>query len=421
MILLIRELDLNKIPCCTPVGAIRRVALVCCSEKWKRVGCAMMPLVSIVRCENYDADNVQKSIDNTFINLGGIDRFVKKGDRIFLKLNLVMKKHPDDAATTHPAVVEAVARRLVEAGAKVIIGDSPGGPYNKVILQNLYRACGIEEAARKSGAELNYDCATFEYSHSQGSVLKKMTLIKPMMDCDKIITVSKLKTHGMTLYTGAVKVMFGAIPGVLKAEYHYRIADIKNFAGMLVDICTLTKPALSIMDGVYGMEGHGPTAGTPVHSKAILASESPYDLDVVCAYIMDIPPLDIPTIQKSKESGLTKGDINKIEITGANPEGLKKKYKVPDIRTLNFSGKLPKFAERFLSRNVMPRPVFSQELCIGCSNCKEVCPPKAIKMVNGMPEADLYKCIRCFCCQELCPKKAVQVKRPWILRKMLGG
>jgi len=383
------------------------------------VGIVTMSKVSVVKCEKYDAEEVLKAVDLTFENLGGIERFVKKGDKIFLKLNLIMKKHPNDAATTHPAVVEAVAKRLVEAGAKVIIGDSPGGPYTRGVLQSLYRACGIEDAAKRSGAQLNYDTSAEEYSHSEGIALKKLTLLKPMMDCDKIITISKLKTHGMALYTGAVKVMFGAIPGVLKAEYHYRMPDIKVFSNMLVDICTLTKPVLSIMGGVYGMEGDGPTAGIPVHSKAILASESPYDLDVVCANIMGISPSDIPTVQRSIERGLTTGDIKTIEVIGCNPDELRKNYKVPDIRTLNFSGRLPKFAERFLSRNVMPRPVFSQELCIGCSNCKEVCPPKAITMVNGKPKADLYKCIRCFCCQELCPKKAVEIKRPWILRKII--
>lgn len=378
-----------------------------------------MSRVSVVKCESYNMVEVYRSIDNTFINLGGIERFVKKGDRVFLKLNLVMRKKPEDAATTHPAVVEAAAKKIIEAGGKVIIGDSPGGPYNKSVLQSLYKFCGIEKAARNAGAELNYDCSMEEYLHPGGRAAKRLTLIKPMMDCDKIITISKLKTHGMALYTGAVKVMFGAVPGVLKAEYHYKMKDIGTFSDMLVDICTLTKPVLSIIDGVYGMEGDGPTAGTPVHSSIILASENPHDADVVGAYIMGTPPLSIPTIQKAYERRLTEGEIKKIDLTGDNLEQFKKSYKVPDIRTLNFSGKLPKPVELILNRVVMPRPVFSQEICIGCSNCKNVCPPGAITMKNGIPIVDINKCIRCFCCQELCPQKAVEIKRPWVLRRLL--
>lgn len=379
-----------------------------------------MSRVSIVKCEDYNMDEVSISIDRSFDNLGGISKFVKKGDRVFLKLNLVMKKHPDDAVTTHPAIVEAVAKKLISAGASVIIGDSPGGPYNKGVLQGLYKICGIEEVAARTGAELNFDCSTEEYQHTHGAAVKRLILTKPMMDCHKIITVSKLKTHGMALYTGAVKVMFGAVPGALKAEYHYRMPEIKIFSNMLVDICTLTKPVLNIIDGVYGMEGDGPTAGTPVHSKVVIASESPYDADVAGAYIMGIPLLDIPTIQRARERNLSSGNIRDIEIVGDNIEWFKKTYKAPNIKTLNFSGRLPKPVERFLNRRVMPRPVFSQELCIGCSSCKELCPPGAITMVNGKPSVDLYKCIRCFCCQELCPQKAVEIKRPWILRRFLG-
>jgi ferredoxin len=240
-----------------------------------------------------------------------------------------------------------------------------------------------------------------------------------MMDCDKIITVSKLKTHGMAMYTGAVKIMFGAIPGVLKAEYHYKMPDLKDFTNMLVDICTLTKPVLSIIDGVVGMEGEGPTGGNPIHSGVILASENPYNLDVVGAYAMGIKPHDVPTIQRCMERGLTTGNIKDIQIVGDSIDAFKKTYKVPDIRTIRFANKVPKFVEQFLNKNVLPRPVFSQEICIGCSSCKKSCPPGAITMVDGKPRVDLDKCIRCFCCQELCPQKAVEIKRPWILRRIL--
>jgi Uncharacterized conserved protein len=378
-----------------------------------------MAKISAVECAGYEQDKVQKAVDRTFENLGGIDRFVKSGDRVFLKLNLVIKKSPEVAATTHPSVVEAVARRLVEAGARVIIGDSPGGPYTKGVLQSLYKVCGIDKAAENAGAELNYDCSEDTYHHADGVAVKLLTLTKPMMECDKIITITKMKTHGMTMYTGAVKVMFGAVPGVLKAEYHYKMRNLKDFSNILVDICTLTKPMLSIIDGIVGMEGEGPTAGTPVESNVLLASENPYELDVAGSYLMGITPSKVPTIQRCMERGLTDGNINSIEVVGDPLEKFKKVYRVPEINTINFSGRLPGGIEKFLKRNVLPRPVFSQEVCIGCSNCKRACPPGAITMINGKPRVNLDECIRCFCCQELCPQKAVNIKRPWILRRFL--
>ena len=378
-----------------------------------------MARVSVVKCETYDMDKVQKAVDETLNNLGGLERFVKRNDRVFLKLNLIIKKSPEDAATTHPAVVEAVAKRLVELGAKVVIGDSPGGPYNKSVLQSLYRVCGIEKAAQNAGAELNFDLSSFEYSNPDGVATKRLTLIKPMMDCDKIITISKLKTHGMALYTGAVKVMFGSIPGFTKAEYHFKMPNIRDFSNMLVDICTYTKPVLSIIDGIVGMEGDGPTGGTPVESKVLLASENPYELDVVGAYLMGIKPLDVPTIQRCKERGLATGRLEDIEIIGSI-KGLQKKYKAPHIKKISFvGGRVPEGIEKYLNRILSPKPVFSQEICIGCGRCKQSCPPGAIKMVDGRPKVDLQKCIRCFCCQELCPQKAVKIKRPWLIDRFL--
>lgn len=377
-----------------------------------------MSVVSIEGCSSYDEQEIKKSIDRTFENLGGIDRFVKKGDRVFLKINLVIKKKPEVAATTHPAVVEAVARKLVEAGAEVIIGDSPGGPYDKPVLQSIYRVCGIEKAAERAGAKLNFDCTSMEYHHPGGVAVKMLTLTKPLMDCDRIITISKLKTHGMVRYSGAVKVMFGAIPGVLKAEYHLKMGNIRNFSNMLVDICTLTKPCLSIIDGVTGMEGDGPTAGSPVQSNVILASESPYDLDVIGAYLIGIKPESVPTVQRSVERGLTTGKVRDITIAGGSVDKYRKSYKMPPIRTENFSEKVPAFVERFVKRRIMQRPVFSQEVCIGCGTCRNSCPPGAIEMKNGRPTVDVYKCIRCFCCQELCPQKAVSIRRPWDIKRL---
>lgn len=377
-------------------------------------------VVSAVRCQSYDVSEVEKAIDSTFVNLGGIDQFVSKGDRVFLKLNLIIKKDPKEAATTHPAVVEAVVRKLISKGATVVIGDSPGGPYNKAILQNLYRVCGIEKVAEDTGAELNFDCSYKEYNYTDGVATKKLTLIEPLMNCDKVISISKLKTHGMTLYTGAVKVMFGTIPGLTKAEYHFKMPDIKDFSNLLVDICQVTKPELSIIDGVYGMEGDGPTAGSPVKSNIILASKSPYDVDIAGAHVMGIDPFDVPTIQRAIERGLSEKSIDHIQVVGEKLDDFKKQYKTPNTKHINFiEGKFPKPIERFLNRRLSPKPVFVKDICVGCGKCKEACPPKAIEMVNRRPKVDFDKCIKCFCCQELCPKKAVEVKRSFIANIIL--
>jgi uncharacterized protein (DUF362 family)/Pyruvate/2-oxoacid:ferredoxin oxidoreductase delta subunit len=380
-----------------------------------------MSRVYLKSCDSYSREKVHNAVENIFNMHGGIHKIVNKGDKVFLKLNLLMKKTPEEATTTHPMVVEAVAKMLVDYGCEVVIGDSPGGPYNEKILKGLYKYCGIEEAAKNSGAKLNYDCSSQDYITPEGCTVRKINMIKPPFECDKIITISKLKTHGMALYTGAVKVLFGMVPGVLKAEYHLKMPEIKDFSNLLVDICETVKPHFCIIDGIIGMEGDGPSAGTPKKTGLLIASENTYEIDVVGAYLMGINPLEVPTIQRCKERGLCSGEIKDIEIVGEDIQKYVQKYILPDIRSVNFfRGKIPKRVEEILTLYLSPRPVFSYKTCIGCRGCAENCPPKAISMINNKPVVDMKKCIRCFCCQELCPKKAVEIKRPWLLRKILG-
>lgn len=378
-----------------------------------------MERVYLAKCESYDKDDVYNAVDKIFKLHGGIDKIVNKGDRIFLKINLVMKKHPEEAATTHPMVVEAVAKKLIEYGCEVIIGDSPGGAYNEKILKSLYKVCGIEGAAKNSGANLNFDCRSEDFDTASNCIVKKLNMIKPPFECDKIITISKLKTHGMAVYTGAVKVLFGMIPGFLKAEYHFKMPEIKDFSNLLVDICETVKPHFSIIDGIVGMEGDGPTAGNPIKTGLLLASVNPYYLDVAGAYLMGLKSQDVPTIQRAIERNICSGKIVDIEFIGEDIHKFVKGYKIPDTRSVNFfRGRVPKRLEDFLTYYLSPRPVFDFDICVGCKSCYESCPPKAIKMVNNKPIVDYKSCIRCFCCHELCPKKAVVIYRNRLLTKI---
>lgn len=376
-----------------------------------------MERVILSSCVNYRRDEVCSAVDRIIELSGGIDAIAHEGEKIFLKINLLMKKSPEEATTTHPLVVEAVAKRLVEHGCRVIIGDSPGGPYSEKALKSLYKVCGIEEAAEKSGAELNYDCSSEDYKTAENCIIKSFRLLKPAMECDRIIAIGKLKTHGMALYTGAVKLHFGMIPGLIKAEYHFKMPDIKDFSNMLVDICETVKPSYTFMDAVYGMEGAGPSAGTPVNTGLIMGAVNPYAMDIAGACLMGIKPSEVPSIARAAERKIAGDSLKDIEIVGTDIERFVKKYKIPDIKSAGFlSGRVPKGLEKFVNHYLTPRPQFNHSQCVGCGDCEEACPPKAINMVNKRPEVNLDKCIRCFCCQELCPRKAVEIKRSWVLR-----
>ena len=380
----------------------------------------MMQVVSVRKANSYNYDEVRAAIADNIKDLGGLDKYISRGEKVLLKLNLLMKKHPDEAATTHPVFVKALASLLLEHGCRVIIGDSPGGPFNPSMLKGVYKACGIEAIASEIDVKLNYNTNSCEVKNEGGLILKKITAIEVIKEVDKVISVSKLKTHGMMLFTGAVKNMFGVVAGLEKAEYHVRMPKNTDFSNALVDICMAAKPALSFMDGIIGMEGAGPSAGNPREIGVCIASESPYHLDLVATNIVGINPTKVPTIQRCIERGILKGNLEDISIRGEKLDSLRiKDFIVPEIRNLNLlEGKLPKFMKDILNGMMQPKPVFNHEACVGCSDCAKNCPPRVINMTNNKPEVKIEECIRCFCCQELCPVKAVEIHRPLLMKLM---
>ncbi len=376
--------------------------------------------VSLIECKEYEFEAVKKAVEESFENLGGIDRYIDKGDRVLLKVNLLIKKKPEFAATTHPVFTKALASVLIDYGASVVIGDSPGGPFNERMLKGIYRVSGMEQIAEETGAELNYNTESAVVENPKGKYLKELTIAKMVLDADKVISVSKLKTHGLTIFTGAVKNMFGIIPGLKKPEFHLTMPEVKEFSEALLDICLYGSPTLSFMDGIVGMEGAGPSGGEPREIGAVIASGSPYHLDVVASSLINLKPGEVPTIQRCIERNICKDNLEDIDILGLPiSHFLLEDYAIPEYRTRKLIADwMPGFLKTFIEMRTRPRPIFNHERCIACGNCVESCPPQIISMEDQRPVADLDRCIRCFCCQELCPVKAVKIHRPWLLRQM---
>ena len=379
-----------------------------------------MNQVSIIQCEDYQQERVDAAVRRSIELLGGIERYIRPGMKVLLKCNLLMRKRPEECTTTHPAVVEAVAKLLLEAGAVPIIGDSPAGLFTEGALRGIYHITGMKEVAERTGAQLNYDTGIAEVENPEGKLVKRLTIANVVKEVDAVISLCKLKTHGMTLFTGAVKNLFGVIPGMAKAEYHLRMKKLEDFSDMLLDICVYVKPVLSIMDGIIGMEGHGPSAGDPRKIGVILASDSPYALDLAAASLVGISPERVSTIRLAEKRGLCSSKLEDVLLLGDSFDQLRiTDFKLPETGRVNFIERFFNSENRFvefLNYYLGPRPVFDHTHCIGCRDCERSCPPKAIKMVNGRPQVNLRKCIRCYCCQELCPKKTVHIKRNWFFR-----
>ncbi len=364
-------------------------------------------------CETYLEDDINSALEKLFQELGGLNHFVQTGQKVLLKVNLLMKKPPEAAVTTHPALVEAIINKIHALGAKVIIADSPGGPFTRSWLKGIYHDTGMEEVAARTGAQLNWNFEQQEYPNPEGKILKHITLAKIIKEVDVVISMAKLKTHGFTIYTGAVKNLFGTIPGLLKAEYHLRMSDVRDFCDMLVDVAQFVKPELSIMDAVIAMEGAGPSAGDPKQVGLLAASTNPHALDLACCHLIGIEPKRVFTLQKAIDRGLIPMDIKGLEIRGIDINNFKPiPFKVPiTSRARHVPIPLPARLDAFFYKILRPYPYFNHEKCVGCAVCARDCPAKCIKMVNGKAQADLSSCIRCFCCQELCSYQAVEIKR----------
>ncbi len=380
-----------------------------------------MDRVSLYKCEDYEYEKVKECVRKIFDDNGGLEKIISRGDRVVIKPNLVMKKSPDSAATTHPSLIRAAAELVIEAGGKAVIAESPGGPFNEVMLKTIYKGCGMEEAAAASGAELNFNTSVSDVSFPEGKLLKRITVVSEIMNADKVINVCKLKTHGMVKMTCGVKNMFGAIPGTMKAEYHLNRSNITDFANALIDICLLTKPVLTIADAVDCMEGNGPTGGDPKYIGLIAGSVNPFALDIAMADVINVSPKDIPVCAESIKRGLCPENIQDIEFIGGKTEDFKAAdFAVPKTKPINITESLPKPIYRLVNDLLQPYPDFNREKCIGCGRCAANCPPKALSMKDGRPSFDKSKCIRCFCCQELCPAVAVDIKRP-VLYKIFSS
>ena len=371
--------------------------------------------VSIVRCDSYESETVRVAFDKLLEPTGALD-FIKPGMKIAVKANLVAAVKPERAATTHPALLTELCRRIVALGATPIVGDSPGGPFSGMYLKGVYSATGMNEVKEAHGVlNSNFDVTLCD-SFPEAEVLKSFSFTSWLREADAIINFAKLKTHGMMSMSCAVKNMFGAIPGTMKPEYHYRFPNSRDFANMLIDIDEFFRPALNIVDGVVGMEGNGPTMGDTRQIGIIACSPSPYNLDCVLADIVGLSPEKVPTLQLAIERGL--GDaLSDIEVTG-DGAGMK----IDDFKNIERAngieflpallGVKSKLAGRFVKAAMSSRPKLIPKTCIGCRKCEGICPAHAITMKNKKPKIDRGACIRCFCCQEFCPKGALVVHRP---------
>ncbi|MFC1840356.1 DUF362 domain-containing protein [Thermodesulfobacteriota bacterium] len=350
-------------------------------------------LVSIMK-STYRSIDIPAVLDP----LGGIGRFVKSGDQVLLKMNLLSAREPQEAVTTHPEFVRAIVSEVKKAGGIPYIGDSPAGVFSRRKLSNAYSRTGIEKMAKEEGIPLNYDTGSKKINLKEGKKLKRAPICNYALKADKIIGIPKLKTHSLQYLTLACKNMYGVVPGLVKAKYHALFPGRAGFGDMLLDLCVHIKPHLFIMDGILGLHGQGPAGdGDPIEMGMVLASKDPVALDIAVCRLIDVEPVGIPLLKRAKLRGIWP---DRIDYPLLKPENnIIKGFKLPNTASHLQGGK----------KGRVKNPVITGK-CEGCGECENICPKEAIKMVDDLAQVDYSICIRCYCCHEVCPFNAIKVR-----------
>jgi uncharacterized protein (DUF362 family) len=284
-----------------------------------------MSTVSLIRAESYHIETLSASLETLLEPLGGMGACVKPGDRVLLKPNLLTGSRPTKECVTRGEIVYCVAKMVQAVGGKPFMGDSPAfGSAKGVAEANGYLPL-LEE--------LNIPIVEFNGKRYQtvSEELNHLRLSKQAMEADVVINLPKIKSHAQLTMTMGVKNLFGCVPGKMKAWWHMEAGkDANHFGMMLVETARAIAPDLTIVDGIIGHEGNGPSGGEPRELGVLAASTDVFACDRALIEIVNVDPNIIPTITASKRLGLCP-ELADIHFPLEHPDALKiTDWKLPD-------------------------------------------------------------------------------------------
>lgn len=371
--------------------------------------------VAIRPCADYEPKAVARAVAEAWEAAGGPD---PKGKTVLLKPNLIKGALPEEAATTHPEILRAVIRLCASKGAaRIVVGESPG--YQG--FEAAARKSRIMEVIEEEGVEFDDFSRAESVANPKGSLVTSFRIAKAVGEADIVVSLPKLKTHTLLQFTGAIKNLFGVVPGFEKSAYHFRFPDKRLFGAMIVDLALCVDADFAVMDAVVGMEGPGPGSGDPRFIGQVLASSNLLALDRCACRLVGYDPDAIGYLKAASDSGHWLRPGQDAVVDGPDPRSVAvRDYKrLKGAASAGFQSRMPPFVHALATALMAPKPRFDARRCVVCSGCVDICPAKALSLAPGAEKGkpgrkillDAQACIRCYCCHEVCPVHAIKVGR----------
>lgn len=335
------------------------------------------------------------------------------GKKVAVKMNALKAGDPDqEALVTSYKLVEAVIEKLETLNpAEIVAGDSPGTEYYGKSDQ-VFDVTRLKEVTGPHYRNFNKNLEVIELDQP---FKRKVAVLRDVLEADVYISVPKMKTHGLTMISGAIKNNYGMLTGAQKSWYHYHSGDPEKFARILIEMFRLRPPDLVIMDGILAMEGYGPASPETRWVNKILASDDAVALDTVEANIIGFGVEDVPSLRIARDLRLGETDLKVIEVMG--DASTIEEYHRPTPPETSYSYKAGvgsgRTSREYFQQRVCYRPAISVETCQhqeGCAACVDICPSGALTKGPEVPALDGSMCMICCACMEACDFSSLELR-----------
>ena len=356
-----------------------------------------MNKVSAVGCESYDLDVVCGAMGAVLDQLGYV---LPRGQTVLIKPNVMSQNRPQQHTVTHYSVVAALCQLLADNGCRVQIGDSEAF-FERGMTRKAFRVTRLEQVAARYGACLvPFEEQPLVEVATGLAWLPHLYLPRALLDADVVINAPKLKSHSGMRLSGALKNMFGCVPGGHKQRIHVLSANAFELSDAFLTIHRLVRPALAVMDAVVGLDGGPAAIGRPVQVGRLLAATNAAALDVVACRIIGYEPSEVATLERAQASGMI-GDFNDVEVLGTiEPHHFKRLVRGPIARSKDSDG-------FFVTATSVDLKVTAA--CSRCRACIGACPVAAITDSGRRVAIDRQLCLNCYHCLAVCPEDAIRI------------